>query len=362
MLLVRKGEDRCRLESPIKNIASFKSYSNITEICAEFAVPLGQCVAAEMRALPWSLAQMLSERLKGIDFISGDKILYEARFIKTSYELSLLHEVNRLHSKALLELYDGNFNAKSEVILENSEGKLRLGMNEREIAHATWRNFFANNHGGMLRMNDFTKETFLGKIAIGKNALCPSPYTKGMGLMGEHPAAPFMGYAGNVWNKDQILLMDTGFIFKGYHSAAMQTYFAGLHIPDLVHRAHECCFEILKNIEKNVDNNWSSTWSVALNIAEKYGFSEGFMGLNENKSHVIAQSLGLALDGRAVFAKDLIEQVAEIKASSVFSVNPVIALPNYGMVGIRHSFEITEDMKIVPFAGLEQKKNILCVN
>ncbi len=364
VLLVRKGENRCRLESTLNHMATFKSYSNIPEICIGFGAPLGACIAAEMQALPWSLAQMLKDRLKGIEFVAGDNILNEARFIKTAYELEILKEADALHAQAL----SGALNMHSavlendKVILEQSPKNIAVGMTEREISHVLWRNFFALGHGGMLRVHGVLQETFLGKIAIAENALYPSPFSGGMGLVGEHPSMPFMGYAGSVWKKEQVLSMDTGFVHKGYHSASFVTCFSGSNLPQIVRQAYDCCYEILVNIKENIKNAQalSSAWSESRTIVKKYGFDEEFLGITGNKAHALAQSIGLNLDEGVVISMD--EGNFKPVTHTVFSVNPMIALPSFGMVGIRHSFEIDENENILAFDGLDVKKDIICID
>ncbi len=362
VLLVRKGENRCHLESSLIHMATFKSYSSIPEICAGFNSPLSDCVAAEMRALPWSLAHMLKERLKNVDFVAGDFVLDHARFEKTIYEINILRKAESLHTKALQNvLLEKKHLKKDELLHEQLSKKLRVGMTEREISHTIWHNFYALQHGGMLRMHEHGQEVFLGKISVAENALYASPFSGAMGLMGEHPAIPFMGNAGSVWKNGQLLSIDTGFIHDGYHSFQSQTFFAGkeCEIPKIVNKAQECCFEILLNIKEKLNKEYSSkqAWNNALVIAKKYGFENGFMGLEEAKVP-LAQSFGLAMDEGEVITPSM-HKAYDLAPHAVFNVCPAIALPNLGMVSIRHSFEIGEQGDVIAFPNLEQKQNII---
>ncbi len=361
VLLVRKGEDRCRLESPLQNIATFKSYSNIPEICAEFNAALGSCIGAEMRALPWSLAQMLQDRLKSIQFVPANTIFEQARFLKTDYELSLLRAANDLHMQALQEQVLGleTFAEDSKVLLEQVGKSLCAGMTEREIAHNLWHRFFALGHGGMLRLHGHGQEMFLGKIAAGLSALYPSPFKGSVGLMGEHPAIPFMGYAGNVWNENELLIMDTAFMHQGYHSAIAMTYWSGSEesLPSLAQKAYDCCLEILDAMLKNLQGGQDakSCWQMACSIAKQQGFDEGFMGFGKNKS--LAHGLGLELDEGVIIGENIDENL-RLESNAVLNIGPMIALPNLGMVGLKHSFVVTSQGELQPFSGLDIKQNI----
>ncbi len=366
VLMVRKGEDRCRLESSLNNIATFKSYSNIPDICNDFQSPIGSCVGAEMRALPWSLAQMLKDRLKGIEFVPANAILAEARFVKTDYELSLLYEANNLHTQALQEQILGleTYAENSKVYLEQIGKKLSVGMTEREIAHNLWHRFFALGHGGMLRLHGHAQEFFLGKIAAGLNSLYPSPFKGSVGLMGEHPSIPFMGNAGCVWNREQLLILDTAFMHQGYHSAIAMTYWGGdsQSLPDTVQKAYDCCFEILNVMVQDLQAGQDprSCWQKSCNMAKQQGFSDGFMGLGADKKYALAHGLGLELDEGIIIGEDALEG-RELATNVVLSVGPMIALDKWGMVGLKHSFVVKGQGIIEPMDGLDTKQYIECI-
>ena len=211
LLLIRKGLERCRLESPETRAALFRSYSDIAGLCEEAASPLSRVAAAEMSALPWSLSVMLQTRLPGIRFVPDEQIMLTARVVKTPWELAKMRVCGERHHKCLYELLSG---------------KLRVGMNEREIAHLVWRVFFEQGHCGMLRMGNYGEEVFLGHVAAGENGNYPSHYNGPLGLKGEHPAAPFMGHGNSAWRKHDVLMLDAGFGFEGYNTDKTQMYWS----------------------------------------------------------------------------------------------------------------------------------------
>ncbi len=367
VLMVRKGEERCRLESSLPCIATFKSYSNIPDICSAFNSPLGNCVGAEMQALPWSLAQMLQERLKHIAFKPANFILEQARFIKTPFELELLHEANALHVQALQEQILGleTYAENSKVILEQLEKSISISMTEREIAHNLWHRFFTLGHGGMLRLHGHAQEVFLGKVSVGLNSLYPSAYKGCVGLVGEHPAIPFMGNADSVWHEGQTLMMDTAFMNKGYHSSIAMTYFGGDvdDLPSEVEKAYECCLQIIDGVVTSLNEAKSKnySWQKACDIARQYGFDEGFMGLGANKRPALAHGLGLELDEGLVIGAYADENYFNLEVGAVLNIGPMIALPAWGMIGLKHSFTVSEQGKLEPFSGLDTKQFIECV-
>ncbi|MDR2695089.1 MAG: aminopeptidase P family N-terminal domain-containing protein, partial [Deltaproteobacteria bacterium] len=153
LLLVRRGLERCRLESPKTNTALFRSYSDIADLCEKAVSPLSPVTAVEMSALPWSLATILQSRLPGVRFVSGEHIMLTARAVKSPWELAKMRVCGERHHRCLYELLPAG---------------LRPGMSEREIAHLAWQVFFAQGHCGVLRMGNYGEEVFLGHVAAGE--------------------------------------------------------------------------------------------------------------------------------------------------------------------------------------------------
>ncbi len=231
VLMVRKAVERCQLESPLQHIVPFKSYADLPPLCAQAQSPLGPCIGAEMQALSWSLAQMLQSRLANFTFVGIDSVLSKARFFKSPYEYQRIQKAAQLHHTAL-------FKHLPQHIAPN--------MSEQQISHLLWKIFFSLGHGGMLRKEHHGAEIFLGTVAAGKNTLYPAAFMGSGPGMGEHAAVPHMGYAGSLWQKNQILALDTGFSYEGYHSHCAMTLGAGPHISDALQEAYASCAHILQ--------------------------------------------------------------------------------------------------------------------
>lgn len=326
VLLVRKGAERCRLESPLHHIHAFKSYGEVADVCAAAGSLMGDVVAAEKSALPWSLANLMQSRIQSCSFVSGDAVLDKAQAVKSPWELAKLEKAGLLHAQALHELLPQ---------------KMRVGMTERHIAHALWEICFALGHGGMIRMGHYGEEIFLGAVASGDNANYPSHFNGPVGFKGEHAAAPFMGYAGNVWCKGQPLLVDTGFVHEGYITDMTVTYFAGKAavVPDALRRAHECCVEILHSLSADLKpgNPVAPLWRKASQMAQAQGFAEGFMGQGGNKVPFVGHGLGLVMDQwPAIGDVDVV-----LEDNMVIALEPKIALPGLGMAGLEEVFVVT---------------------
>ena len=329
VLMVRKGIERCVLESPLAHIAAFASFGDIPKLCAAAGSPLpqGAPIATEMGALPWSLANLLQSRLTGCTFVAGDGVLANARSVKTEWEIAKMRIGGERHRKALCEMLPA---------------RIKPGMTERAIAHIAWQIFFELGHCGPTRMGNFGEECFLGHIAAGENGNYPSHFNGPLGLKGEHPAAPFMGNAHSVWEPGTPLSVDIGFAYEGYNTDKTQLYWGGpaMTIPAEVRRMHEAAVDIQLRAAAALRPGGipSKIWDDACKHADELGVSEGFMGLGENKVRFLGHGIGLVVDESPVLAPRF---DAPLEAGMIIAIEPKIGIPGIGMVGVENTFLVT---------------------
>lgn len=336
VLMARHGVERCRIESSIEEIHPFRSFSDIEKILSDLGTPLlpaeAADVAVDFAGVTWQVGDLLRKKLPHISFIPCDRILTAGRSVKTEWELKKLRLSGARHHQA---------------IYHDLPKQLHIGMTEREIAHISWEIFFAKGHCGMLRMNTFGEDVFLGHIAAGESGNYPSHFNGPLGLIGEHPATPFMGYAGKVWRKNSPLAVDIGFALEGYHTDKTQLYWAGSKksIPDVVRNAQDICIEIQNTIaaELRPGNIPSELYKKSLKMAEKAGFEDGFMALGGNKVKFLGHGIGLGIDEHPVIATGFDEP---LEKGNVIALEPKIGIPGIGMVGVENTFEVTDNASV----------------
>ena len=328
LLLVRKGLERARLESPQTRAVPFRSYGDLPGLAAEAGIPLSPVVAVEMGGLNWSMGLSLTKNLAAIRPVAGDRILQEARSVKSAYELEIMRRAGAAHRRAICE-----------VLPE----RIHPGMSELDIAHRAWEVFFSLGHCGLMRMAALGEEGFLGHVAVGENGNYPSYYNGPLGLMGLHPAAPFMGNAETIWRKGTPLALDLGFCLEGMNTDKTQLFFAGSpgDLPSEAARAQAVCEEIEARTAEALRPGAipAELYALSLDLAAKAGFAEGFMGLDGNQVAFLGHSIGLNVDERPVLAKGF---NAPLKAGMTIAIEPKIGLPGFGMVGTENTWEITD--------------------
>ena len=327
VLLVRKGAERCRLESPWTHVGSYASFGEVEALCADAGSPLTSCVAVDKRAMPWNTALLLQARLPGVCFLEGGGVTTRMRAVKTGYELERMRRAASLHR---------------HVLIEAALRWLHPGMTERGIAHALWDDSLACGHGGQTRVTH-GEAPFLGSVSAGVSGNYPVSSISPTGAQGEHPAMPVMGYAGQVWLSGQPLLVDTAFVTEGYHSDMTVTFWAGspASVPDSVRRCHDACVCILRRCAAMLRPGVAAVevWREAARMAAALHVTEGFMGLGGNYIPFIGHGIGLAMEEWPALASasDML-----LELDMTIALEPKIGIPGMGMVGCEGVFRVSE--------------------
>ena len=327
VFMSRKGEERFSLESPLERTAPFRSYKDVPGMLAEFGLKVPDRVGAEKNGISWALADSLAKRMAGTDFVSVDQTIARTRMVKSQWEADKLITCGRRHHEAL-------YGILPELI--------HPGMTEREISIQVWDCFFSMGHQGLMRMQNFGEEVFLGHVAAGDSANYPSVFNGPVGLRGEHPAITQMGYAGKVWQENEPLILDCGFALEGYQTDKTQVYFPGSwKVPDEVQKAHDLCVEIQDQAAQMLKPGAipGDIYEKALETARKAGFAEGFMGLGGNKVPFLGHGIGLAVDEYPPLAKGFDDPLQE---NMFLALEPKIGIEGVGMVGVENTFQVTE--------------------
>ncbi len=327
ILFCRRGAERAKIETPIKNIVDFNSYGDIQKYLHDVAGILPSMIATEMNGLSWSLSNSLRKHVSQVDFVPGDKLIAMTRARKSEWELQILRKAGAKHNKCLTQLLPA---------------RLHEGMTEFEIAHEISSIFFAEGHHGILRMESFGEEAFMGHIAAGDSANYPSVFNGPVGLKGVHPAVPHMGSDTIRWLSGNPLTIDIGFTLCGYQTDKTQVYWPGSKstIPMPLQSAHDFCIEMQSMVAEQLcpGSIPSDLWRQCADIAAQSAWQNGFMGLGKNKVNFVGHGIGLAIDEFPVITSGFDVPLEE---GMVLAIEPKIGIPGVGMVGTENTFEVT---------------------
>lgn len=327
ILLLRKGIERAKVESPIKQIYPFKSYKELITICEEAGSPLSSSIAIEKKAFTWAMAEMFQQRISGINCLSCDGILEKIRSIKSEWELKKIRICGERHRRILEDILPQHISS---------------GHSELELAHLIWKFSFELGHQGILRCNNHGEELFLGFISAGESGNYPSYFNGALTGRGIHPAVPFMGDAGVIWKKHMLLAVDIGFMLEGYQTDKTQLFWSGSisSVPDKIKRAQNNCISIYEKVISMLKPGITpeEVWNAAKKESECIDNSTTFMGAAKDAVPFLGHGIGLTVDEYPVFATGFNKPLQE---GMVVAIEPKISLPGLGVVGLEHTLEIT---------------------
>lgn len=358
VLMVRKGLERAKNESPLKHVYSYRSYIDLTEICANAQSPMPQKgpMGIDMTGITWSLAQVLQKKLPQYNFENTEQVFKRARSLKSTYELEKIREAGKRHALVLetilphhmQNILRGESPKKSYLsgfISEIQSIAPRITQNtniltEREISLMCMDMYFELDHGAILRMDN--DEIFMGHVSCGDSGNVSCFGNVPMGYIGIHPAMPCMG-SYKTWEKFSPLCVDLAFNYDAYCTDKTQSYFYGSEkdLPAQAQKAFACCQEVqhMAISEFKPGAIPSQMCKNAFDIAIKYGFGDTFMGYKTNQIPFLGHGIGLLIDEYPILAKGFDEPFEQ---GMVVAIEPKIGIEGFGMLGIENTLEITE--------------------
>jgi Xaa-Pro dipeptidase len=181
----------------------------------------------------------------------------------------------------------------------------------------------------------------LGHIGFGQSSIYPTYFNGPGGSYGMSPAVPLLGSRDRKLIKGDLVFIDIGCGFEGYHTDKTMTYMFGRSLAKEVIDEHHKCIavqneiaamlkpgEIPSHIYKTVMNNLDAE------------FLKNFMGFGSRRVKFLGHGIGLHIDELPVIADGFHEPLQE---GMVFALEPKKGIEGVGMVGTENTFVVTPD-------------------
>ncbi len=317
---VRKSYERAKIESEFEKIVRIKSYRDIPE---KINVD-NDSIYIERELVPLGLFERLNKYFGFKRILPADLAIAQTRAVKSDFELDLIKKSGKIHSTVL------------EDIVPTF---LQEGISEAELGAKVLYEKIIRGHQGIIRMGSFNAELFVGNICFGDNANYYNSFDGPGGVKGISPAVPLMGSFDRKLKKNDLLYIDTGCGYMGYHTDKTSVYFMG-NVPDNYLSMHEKCVEIQNEIAKMLVPGAIPS-EIYKKITENLEpeFEKNFMGFKTNKVKFLAHGIGLVIDEYPVIAKGFDEPIQE---NMVFAIEPKNFIENVGLVGVENTFVVTK--------------------
>jgi Xaa-Pro dipeptidase len=318
----RRSYERAVDESLFRDIRPMESYRDA-------AAALGRLPATvymEAEIVPLAMFERMKKYFSFSAFRPLDACIMRTRSVKSRYELDLMIKAGVIHRK---------------VLEERVPSFLRENMTEQELTAKVLLALMEEGHQGIARFGMFETDMALGHVAFGESSLYPTYFNGPGGNYGLSPAVQLMGSRERRLSSGDLVFIDTGCGFEGYHSDKTMTYVFGKPLPKHAVECHEKCLDIQRRIAEmlkpgETPSNIYNT--IMKSIDEDY--LPNFMGYGKRRVKFLGHGIGLQIDELPVIADGFGEPLQE---GMVLAVEPKAGVDGVGMVGIENTFIVTPD-------------------
>ena len=320
VLWVRRSLERALDESLFPTITPMESLRDAAASMS--TVP--DTVFLETESVPLALFQRLQ---KHFPFSSAQPVnphIAAVRAVKSPYELEHMARAGAIHR---------------HVLEERVPAMLEEGMSEVELGTAIFSLLIAEGHHGVVRFAMFDTETVVGYVSFGESSVYPTAFNGTGGNYGLSPAAPVLGSRERKLKLGDLVYIDIGCGFEGYHTDKTMTYVLGEAAPAAAVEAQAKCVEIQHQVAAMLKPGAipSIIYHTILQGLDA-DFQATFMGLGNRRPRFLGHGIGLVIDEPPVIADGFDEPLVE---GMVLAVEPKKVIPDFGMVGIENTFVVT---------------------
>lgn len=319
-LWVRRSYERALDESLFPDVRPMRSYRDAA--AATGTVP--ERVHLETEQVPIAACRRLRKHFPFRHALPLDAPLMRARSVKSPYELGLMERAGEIHRHVLEDCVP-------EI--------LRAGMSEAGLTGELYRLMVDEGHHGVVRFGMAESEIVLGLICFGESSIYPTYLDSPGGNAGMYPASPLLGSRHRRLAPGDLVFIDIGCGFGGYHTDKTMTYAFGGELPGHAAEAHARCVEIQDAVAALLRPGAvpSAIYATIIDGLEPE-FLENFMGFGSKAVQFLGHGIGLEIAESPSIARGFDDP---LEAGMTIAVEPKKGIGGVGMVGIENTFVVT---------------------
>lgn len=319
---VRRSYERAMDESLFPIIKSMESFKEAAASISE----IPDTIFLETEIIPLAMLQRFQKYFpsKSVKPLDGQLAWVRAR--KSPFELSLMEHCGQIHARVLEKIVPG---------------LLKADMSEADFALEIYSAMVREGHQGQVRFGMFDTDMILGHVAFGESSIYPTSFNGPGGNYGVGPEVPSLGSRNRKLRRGDLVFVDIGCGYCGYHTDKTMTYVFRESLPAEVQRAHQQCVEVQLEIASMLKPGAIPS-AIYQEIMAKLSpeFLQNFMGFGSRQVKFLGHGIGLTIDEAPVIAKGFDDPMEE---GMVFALEPKKGIPNIGMVGIENTFIVTSN-------------------
>ncbi|MDE2518813.1 MAG: Xaa-Pro peptidase family protein [Methanocorpusculum sp.] len=316
---VRRSFERAREESPLDAIFPMKSYRDMLEVLPS---DLGRTFV-ETDQVPVAMLDRLQKYFRLDAVLALDPVMLHLRAVKSSYELEFLRTAGREHDRLLMEVVP-------EILYE--------GMSEAQLFGELYRAMMEMSYQGVVRFSGFGTEMQIGQIGFGTTTLAATCFDGPGGMLGASPVIPSVGSRDRILTKGDLVFVDIGYGYCGYHTDKTQVYSFSGKLPEHALALHEECIAVQKKAAGLLaaGNIPSEIYAEVIGGLSP-GLAENFMGYGSRRVSFLGHGIGLVVNEWPVIARGFDSPLAE---NMVIALEPKAGVTGVGTVGVEDTYVV----------------------
>ncbi len=322
LLFIRKYMPRAEKESSISQIIEIKSVKEIPGLIVKYHGKIAEVIGFELDVMPVNEFDFYKKLLLCEKYQDGSGLILSQRMIKSDWEIEQMK----------------NTAAISHKVFDYIKKTIRPGISEMEFSGVYETYARKLGHAAKLRARNYQSELYNWHILSGANGgvvgMLDSPATG----YGTSPANP-CGGTDKLLCTGESIMIDLGTNINGYHIDETRM-FAMDFMPEEAEKACRAVIDIHNAIiEKALPGTMLDTlyWH-AVDMAEKMGYRDQFLGPNGYQVTFIGHGVGLEIVEPPFIAKGKKDR---IKPGMVFALEPKMVFENRFSAGIESVFMVT---------------------
>jgi len=322
-LMIKRELERAKVESPLKQIVALKSIRDISTLIQNHYGKRLNSLGLELDVLPVKDYFKFQELFPNTRFIDASPILRETRKIKSSFEIDLMRKAGEIGKK----------------VYQEAKKILKKGMTEIEFGGLLEAVAKKYGHEGLLRVRSLNYEAYTWHVLSGVTGGIVSQSDSPMGGVGLSPAFP-VGASLKKMRTHEPILVDFGTCFHGYQADETRMFSIGEMKQKFID-AYKACKEIHDTVleETRPGADCEAIFFRTIQLAEKLGYKDSYLGPPGLQTRFIAHGIGLELNELPFIAQG---QSYPLEEGMTFAVEPKIVFTGEGSVGLENTVVVTE--------------------
>jgi len=321
VLLVRKSLERARADAMLEPVLPLRSLSELPDRIRDLSGSLPKRLGLEMDVIPAGLYLHYRRILGDTELLDVSPLVRNVRMIKSAFELS------RIHAAAGI----------ADELYRRVPDYIRISGTETDLAIRAEGFYRSQGHSGLSRTRAFNMESIYGHIMAGPGGAAPSGTVGPTGGVGLGPwFSQGAGWAPIL--PGQPIMVDYTACRDGYLSDQARIFSLG-PLPEKMQRAYAAMVEVQDALASagRPGTEVRSLYTLALDMADRAGLSDGFMGW-PHPVPFVGHGVGLELDEWPVVTDRGAGFVLE--EGMVLALEPKVVFPDEGVVGIENTFVV----------------------